>query len=446
MVEQTLAQPAPPASVPAARRRIVSLALPMMTAEIVGVLVPIGVMALMGRMVGDEALYVRSLFVPMENLFIAVQAAFGISTQVAAALNRGEGRRQDVMGTVASMARSWLVVGLITCVFLFASAAALAGLLGVTDAARDDFMAFLRWMALAHLTLLGPMLAAAALRGYGHARAGAAVTLTSAGVELGGVALFGLGLGWGIAGVPVAVGAAGLVGTVLGVVMLRRTGLWRSGDSLAWRPGTFGHLGQVGVPVAVTYVVMFGSTLALEWVLSPFGDKVISGFAGANVLQVLVIMPGIVLGSATAIVMNEQRGAGRRALFAGTLKGGLQIALALYAVVALAAWLGRDALAHLITGSPEIAAETSSYLTVVGPTYLFMGLVLTSLTLLEQIGGGPLALALNAGYFVGIVVVGGWFARSLGESGGLYHTIAAFNLGGLVAVAVTLVFVRRLSR
>jgi Na+-driven multidrug efflux pump len=445
MAEQTLAHPVP-APDPTTHRRILSLALPMMAAEIVGVLVPIGVMVLMGRMVGDEALYVRSLFVPMENLFIAVQAAFGITTQVVAALNRGEGRREDVMSTVASMARTWLVVGLVTCVLFFASAAALAGLLGVTDAARDDFMAFLRWMSLAHLTLLGPMLAAAALRGYGHARAGALVTLTSAGVELGGVALLGLGFGWGIAGVPVAVGAAGLVGTVLGLVMLRRTGLWRPGDSLAWQPGTFGHLGQVGVPVAATYVVIFGSTLALEWVLSPFGDKVISGFAGASVLQVLVIMPGIVLGSAIAIVMNEQRGAGRRTLFAGTLKGGLQIAVGLYTVVALAAWLGRDVLAHLITGNPEIAAETSAYLTVVGPTYLFMGLVLTSLTLLEQIGGGPLALTLNAGYFVGIVVVGGWFARSMGESAGLYRTIAAFNLGGLVAVAITILFVRRLSR
>ncbi|RBL83729.1 MATE family efflux transporter, partial [Streptomyces cavourensis] len=49
-----------------------------------------------------------------------------------------------------------------------------------------------------------------------------------------------------------------------------------------------------------------------------------------------------------------------------------------------------------MSGDAQIAAETARYLQTVGLSYLLMGLVLAALTVLEQVGGGPAALAMNA--------------------------------------------------
>ncbi|MGW4898434.1 MATE family efflux transporter [Kitasatospora sp. NPDC004240] len=441
-----MAEPAAPvAGTPG--RAVLRLAGPMLLADVVGVLVPIAVVALMGRMVGDEALYVRALFMPVEFLFIALTTGFGVSNQVAAAIAHGAGDRRAVTAVMLGMARLGLIAGVVVSVLLIAAAPLLGDLLDVSDAARDDFTAFLREIAPASVLLLGPALTAATLRGCGLARQAAAVTLLAAATEVGGVALFGITADLGVDGVPPAVALSGLAGTALGWLLLRRAGLVGPAAGRI-RPAppkvAAEELLSVGIPVAASYLVIFASNLALMWVVTPFGPLVQSGFANAATLQTLLIMPGLVLGSAIAIVMNGHRGAGRTELLEPTLRAGLWIAAGAYAVLAAAAYLGRHLFADLMTGNAVIAEETARYLEVVGPSYLLMGFVLAALTALEQLGGGPLALAMNAAYFVGVAAVGGWIARSTQDPVGLYRTMAGFNGLGVVAVVVTVVFVRRL--
>ncbi|RBL83730.1 hypothetical protein DDE05_28590 [Streptomyces cavourensis] len=74
------------------------------------------------------------------------------------------------------------------------------------------------------------------------------------------------------------------------------------------------RLTAVGVPVGASYLVICAANLVLMRILAPFGPSVQSGYANAATLQTLLIIPGLVLGSATAIVLNSHRGAGRSGL------------------------------------------------------------------------------------------------------------------------------------
>lgn len=427
-------------------RAIGRLAVPMAFADVVGVLTPMCVAAMMGRMVGDEAFYVRSLFMPIEFLFVALQVGVGMSTQVAVALRQGRGRPEEMVPVAASIARVGAAVGAVLSLVLLLGGPTIAGLLDVEGHARGEFLLFLAWVGPASTLLIGPAICAAVLRASGQAKAGAVVTLSAAAVELAGVALFGFVADMGVQGVPLSLAVSGVFGTVLGLVLLRRSGLWQPKQRLPWQRDAVEHLTSVGIPIAVSYVVMFASNLALLWVVTPFGASVQAGFSGAATLQTVIIMPGLVLGSATAIVMNEQRGAGRQERLGGIVKAGLGITAALYALISLTVWLGRDQLAAFMTGNDEIVAATSRYLEIVGLTYLCMGLVLAVVTIMEQIGAGLIALVLNAVYFVGLCVVGGMMARAQDQPEGLYTTIAVFNIGGLVCVPFALLFVRRLMR
>jgi len=409
-------------------RAIAFLGLPMAAADVFGLLVLVGIVALMARMSAD-ALYVRALYVPLVNVFAAVYAGLGISNQVAAAISRGRGRPKDVVPLAASFARVWLAVSVVLAVVVVVAAPALASALGAAPEHRELFVSFVRWMAPAELLQVGVVLCASSLRGFGRAGAGSAVSLVTALLQFIGVAVFGLGLHRGIFTVPASIAAGSLIGLALGLYLLRRNDLRAEPGWTGWRPEVLGHLLRVGLPVAITQFLLFGFNFGLLWVLARTGPDVVSGFSAAATLQVLLIMPGIVLGSAIAIVLNQQRGAGKAEWMPAGLSTGMRIGFGLYAVL----------------GAPRVAAVTTAYLSAVGLSYFIQGPVLTALTSMEQLGAGALALALNIVYFAAIVIVGRLVVDSYGAVG-VFRSIALINIAGISVVVAAFLVVRRFSR
>ncbi|SDH16478.1 Na+-driven multidrug efflux pump [Sinosporangium album] len=426
-------------------RPVSRLALPMALAELVDVLALLAVIALLGRM-GSEALYIRSLYHPVALIMLAVTAAFAISNQVAAAISRGQGRPEAVLPVTASMARIWIGTGVALCGAVAVAAPGIAALLDVTPQVRGDFVSFLRWTSFAELSVIGSALGAAALRGFGRVGTATVVVVSVAAVRVGCVAALGLGTGIGIYSVPVASVLSGAVGLALAFVLLRRAGLWQTGQRLPWRGEAVGQLWQIGVPIAGTIGLVAAYNLAVLWILRDFSPLVVSGFSVAVNLQGLVFLPGTVLGTAIAIILNQERGAGQYGRLSRTLRSGLELTVATYLVLALGIWLAADPLAAALTGNPEIASVTSRYMETVGLTYAIQGPVLAALTLLEQIGRGKYALVLNTVYFGVIVLVGMLAVHLTSSAASLYYSIAVCNFLGVSVVVVTVREVRRMSR
>ncbi|OLB77592.1 MAG: hypothetical protein AUI14_15630 [Actinobacteria bacterium 13_2_20CM_2_71_6] len=345
----------------------------------------------------------------------------------------------------ASFARVWLAVSVVLAVVVVVAAPALASALGAAPEHRELFVSFVRWMAPAELLQVGVVLCASSLRGFGRAGAGSAVSLVTALLQFIGVAVFGLGLHRGIFTVPASIAAGSLIGLALGLYLLRRNDLRAEPGWTGWRPEVLGHLLRVGLPVAITQFLLFGFNFGLLWVLARTGPDVVSGFSAAATLQVLLIMPGIVLGSAIAIVLNQQRGAGKAEWMPAGLSTGMRIGFGLYAVLGVLVWLFRGPIGDLMSGDPRVAAVTTAYLSAVGLSYFIQGPVLTALTSMEQLGAGALALALNIVYFAAIVIVGRLVVDSYGAVG-VFRSIALINIAGISVVVAAFLVVRRFSR
>jgi Na+-driven multidrug efflux pump len=180
--------------------------------------------------------------------------------------------------------------------------------------------------------------------------------------------------------------------------------------------------------------------------LKPFGPNVISGFATATTIQNLMIMPAVVLGSASAIVMNQRRGADERSPTAPVLVAGLQVTLAAYVVIVPVLWLLRGVIGHLTVENAQIGDETAHYIAIVGPSYLVLGMVLTALLALEQVGGALLALMASGVYVLGSVGIAAVAIHGAHGPTPLYATMSGMNTSGLVAVAAAVAFVRRQDR
>ncbi|MEU6477897.1 MATE family efflux transporter [Streptomyces sp. NPDC047017] len=438
--------PPPAAAAPEPARhalRIGRLAVPMVMGEIVGYLTMLVLVAMVGHM-GSDALYVRSLFLPLGMVFSAINAALAVSTQVACAMSKGKDSPEDAFPLTVSMMKVWVVVGTSLTLLLSLGAPAFASLFHVSDSAHHEFIWFLRWMSVVSLLGFGPALCASALRGFGFARQGLVLTLVSSVVEIAIVAWLGFGTGLGMNSLPIAAAVCAAAGTAAGLWLLRRAGLWRSGQRAPWQPATLGHIRSVGLPVGATLGIISLYSLALVWVLGPFGEATVAGFSTASSVQSLIIMPALVLGSATAIVINQQRGAGAYGSVAPTYRSGILLAFAVFAVIALVTFLGRDPIARMMTGDDDAAAAAARYLGIVSLTYVVEGPVLVALTLLEHVGGGGRAVVLNIVYFGGNVVAGRWAVAAADSPDGLYWTVAVSNLVSAVALVAGATYVRKL--
>lgn len=242
--------PPPPAAKPtvgALRRRVVRLAAPICAALVVGALAQLVIAALLGHM-GDDALYVRSLFIPVTFLVLAVQEGLDVSTQVGfARLHGSRGRSagdEDGAGdgagddggaavvptpaTTALLGRfvGWgaAVLGGVALLVVLA-APALADVLSVPAPLVAEFVAFARWTVVASVLSVPTAVAAAALRGWARTGASATVALLVAGLQVLVVWVVGLVGGFGVLAVPVAITGSTLVGAGVAWALLVRARL-----------------------------------------------------------------------------------------------------------------------------------------------------------------------------------------------------------------------------
>ncbi|WP_328603265.1 MATE family efflux transporter [Amycolatopsis sp. NBC_00345] len=414
-------------------------------AELTDVLVLLGIVRIMGAM-GGSALYVRSLYQPVDLSMIAVTGAFAISNQVSAAISRGRKRPGDVFAAAGSLARVWLVSGALLCLALSVAAPGLADLAHVETLQREDFISFLRWTLSAGLLGFGPALTASCLRGYGHTRGAIIVTMSASLINIGGVAVLGLVARIGIAAIPIASATASVAGLAIGLIVLRRTELWHPASVRVWQADVLRHLRRIGIPVAGSVLLVAVYNMAMLTTISSFGPDAVAGFSVAAAAQNLLFLPGMMLGAATAILINQQRGAGEHAQMGRTLRSGLELGTCAYVVVAVAVWLAGGSYAHLMNSEAGIAHQTAAFLTTVGLTYAVQGPVLLSLTVMEHTEGGRLAVVLNVVYFALVVVIARLATDQLGDVSAVYGTVAVCNLIGVVIPAIAVRHVRRLSR
>jgi Na+-driven multidrug efflux pump len=145
-------------------------------------------------------------------------------------------------------------------------------------------------------------------------------------------------------------------------------------------------------------------------------------------VQTFVIVPAVGFGSAIAVLMNQRLAAGHDAI--AVLRRGMLIVAGCYAVVTLAMVAFGRSLMGLLSTSPEIVDHASRFISVVGPTFGCTALMIALVTVLEQIGYGAAAVALNVSYFAVVIAIGEVVVDGT-DIGPLYVTMAVAALASL---------------
>jgi MATE family, multidrug efflux pump len=400
--------------------------------------------------IGTDALAGASLAFPWIMLVLQTTnggMGAGVSSAVARALGAGKREAADELAFHAFLLA--LALGAIFSTVMLLTAPSLFGWMGGRDKMLLDALAYANAafggaVCITVLNLLGNV-----VRGTGNMslHAGVLVGCVIAHIALAPALMFGYGpfpalgpagAGWGLV-IPFG------VGSLIMIAYLRSS---RSIIRLKFYAGTprwahFADILKVGVPGLINTATTNMSVVVLTGIAGQFGPQAAIGYAMGSRLE--YIMQPIAFGFGTAIVAMvgtnwgaQQYGRARQIAWTGAATIAL-VCGTLGLIVALqpGIWLG------LFSDDPEVARLGATYLRIVGPVYVCLGLGFGLFFVCQGLGRGFAAMIANVIRLL-VSATGGLAAvywLGLGVSG-LFTAIA---VGFCVYAALTAVAVIRIS-
>ncbi|MCS1352498.1 MATE family efflux transporter [Mechercharimyces sp. CAU 1602] len=410
--------------------------IPMLIASIVNVVMVVSQAVFIGQ-VGGEAVNIRGFYLPISFFMTALLEAMQLSTQVVLAKRKGAGQQKQI----AQSFYRFLFFGLLLMgmfgVLIIVTLPLLTTFFGVDAAYAGLFQRFVSGMVVVELIVVMNIVIAASLRALGKVNIASFIAVMGSVLNIALMYYFILVRGMGLQGIVLAF----LITSSLQFIASYSYIVWLKEIPIGFPRGIRGKdemvtaiLRGVGVPVFLSYCSITLGLLLFNLIMESFGDVAVGGYGAAYSIQTLVIIPGILLGSAMGIVMNQNLGSGKLERVFAVYKKGILQAFYFYLPLSLFVFLLREPLASVFFRAADrevFLPYAVGYLAIVAPTYLFMGPMLTTLITLEQMGKGMKALGMNLTYFLLIALLGWAVTTWTNDVSSFYWTVAFCNLIGI---------------
>ncbi len=390
---------------------------------------------------GTDALAGVALVFPLIMLMTTMSGG-GLGGAISSAVARALGRRQPAEAERLAFHAVVLTLGFAAAFTLgpLLFGRALYSAMGGTGAALDAALTYSNIVFLGATSVWLLNTFASILRGSGQMLAPSLIVIGGEAVHiaLAPLLIFGLGPvpGLGVAGAGIALVSTLLLRVVLllaymvsgrSLVVLRLRGMRLS-------KAAFWEILRVGIPGVANTLLTNVYIMVLTGLVGTFGTAALAGYGLGARLEYLLIPLVFGFGGALVPMVGTNVGAGqharalRVAWTGAALAGAVTGSIGLVGALAPWLWLG------LFTTDPEILAAGTTYLQLVGPTYVFFGLGL-SLYFSSQ-GAGRLTWPLVGGVVrLGVAAGGGWLAIHWlggGLTGMFMATAAALALYGTI--------------
>ncbi|MFC9711446.1 MATE family efflux transporter [Paenibacillus sp. NPDC056933] len=422
------------------QRLLLRTAVPMLLASLVNVITQLANVFFMGH-TSQSVLYVLSLYIPVSFVMIAIIEAMQLSVQVAVARSRAGGSRVFTQLFVHMMG-SAVLLAILTGGVVMLLTPVLSWFYAVPADIAPMFTLYVGGMMAASIPAVLAAVSGAALRGLGRAQAASWNSVGLALLNISLVYMFVSIFGLDLKGIVYANLISSTLSWVISLLILfiRKEVLM---ERFVFAKKHFVTLRHVGIPVFISYCMIFLSTFFFNKIVSHFGAGAVAGFGVGYRIQTMAILPGIVIGSAIGIMINHNLQSPHRPRAYASYRQGLLQSFALYAVIAIAIWVWREPLTSFLIEDAASRAEAARYLSVVALSYIGMGPMMTTLLTMEQSGRGYQAMFLNAIYFLLIILLGWGLTRMFNHVIYFYGVIAGMNVIGM---SFFLPFMRRLKR
>ncbi|WAA08954.1 MULTISPECIES: MATE family efflux transporter [Fervidibacillus] len=397
------------------------------------------------------SLYVIGLFMPLSFFTTAIMEGFSASTSAAVAVEKGGGNEENIRKVIGNFAFNGTIVSLAVAIIVSLSIPLFVNYFYVHPSAQDTFVTFTRLMVFTNILVVLDGIIWAGIRGYGLVNLSAAVNIILAFGVIGFVFLFVQFFHMGVYSLILAniivIGPALIVGLFVMAkynIMAIKIRKINFSSLLKMHPIVKQRLMNTGIPVMLSYIIIFFATFFYNKIISPFGEDVVAGFGAAYRVQTIVLAFAFSFGGAVALIMNQNIGGSKFDRSYKTFKKGLMHIFGIYIVIGSFIFLANHKIATFLIEDTDTAQHTTTFLKIVGLSFIIMGPMMMTLLVLEQIGKGVLAFLLNVLYFTVIVLVGWIVTRKYDQVELFYWTICFMNVFAIVGIGYGFMIIKKL--
>lgn len=421
--------------------------IPMVLASSVSIVTQLANTFFMGHEHKD-ALYIVGLYIPFSFFMTALIEGFQISNASTVAFEKGKDNLNNISKIINNLLLYGIISSLIIAIFISLVIPQLINFFNVHDGAINTFLKYTRLMVFMTVFSVINAILLSSIRGYGLVKISSGISVLASLSNIILVYIFINFFNLGVYSIVLANFIVISISIFLSAYFLLKykifnfTSYFFSLKNMKLEKIVKIKILNIGIPVAISYFLIFISTFFFNRILMPFGNEVIAGFGAAYRLQTIVLLVSISFGNTLGLIMNQNMGGNNAERAFQVYKKGLINIVGIYIIIGMVIFLGRDLIASFLIADGEVSAHTENYLQIVALSYSIMGPMMSSLLVLEQIGKGLRAFFLNFLYFFLIVVVG-WLLTTIYQVESLFYwTISLMNTFAIIGIFYSYVVIK----
>ncbi|MCI8598743.1 MAG: MATE family efflux transporter [Lachnospiraceae bacterium] len=354
--------------------------------------------------------------------------------------NIGAGNEKNLKKSITMSALLCLVIGtLISLIFPF-----LAGtLLRLLKTPEDIFHgahSYVIVMYAGTLIVMAYNMASAILRAFGDGKTPLLAMIIAAAINIGLDLLFVMGFKWGIVGAAIATIFSQFISFLYCLWILNKIPAMNISRS-DWKPDrqTVKMQLKLGIPLALSHVVIVIGGVILQFVINGFGSLFIAAFTATNKLYGLLESSAISFGFATATYMGQNWGAKNLQRIKDGMKSAIKLAAIFSITISITMLLfGKYLLMMFISSSnvnaPKVLEMAYQYLAIMSLTLIILYALHIYRSAIQGIGNTIVPMVAGFLECVGRVSVALILPNIIGESGLFYAESTAWLFSAVYVI------------
>ncbi|MHB0935312.1 MAG: MATE family efflux transporter [Armatimonadota bacterium] len=423
-------------------RHLVAFSLPMLAGSALQVSHSFINAIWVGRFIGEDALAAVTLSQPIIFIVIASAAGLMMAPNILVAQDAGARDWERLQRVVQT---SYALFGALSFIMLGLGLWNVEGLLRLLNAPPAIFSAAEGYLRVVLWTLpfsFWVFLIGSMLRGIGDSKTpvyfqAVAVLINTI---LDPLLIFGL------AGLP----PLGLVGTAWATIISQAIGVTgllifvaykRQLVNPHWRRlridgATALLLLGIGLPSAIQQSVVSVSLFGLTRYVAAFGADTIAAFGAGLRIDGVAFLPALTMGMAVSTLSGQNLGARQFGRVREVFRWGLLFSGSISLLIALAVITRPEFLIQAFTREPEVIAEGSRYLRIVGFTYVLYALMFVGNGVINGAGHTPVTTIISVvTLWLVRLPLAGYLARTMDSPTGIWYAmVVSVGIGMLTSI------------
>lgn len=371
-------------------KKLILFSIPILLGNVFQQLYNVADTAIIGNVLGDEAIAAVGAAAPVYNLIIGL--SLGLTNGFAVIISRffGAGDEKSLKRAVAL---TYFLSGITAVIMTAGSLIGLHPLLKALNTPDDiigQTQSYMRIIvAFSALTIAYNMLAGM-MRAVGNSKAPLYFLIVSCFVNIGLDLLFVKVLGWGVAGAAYAT----VISQGLSVVMCFIYALKKC-NFLIFKKKHFhmdtkliGELASTGISMGLMFAIVSVGSVILQSAVNGFGTTTITSHSAARKLDEMFMMPMSTVAMSVSTFTSQNYGAGRIDRVRRGIRYGFMLTAAWSVISILVCVIFNRPLIHLITGTndSEVLAISARYIVWNVPFFFVLGVLVVLRSSLQGVG------------------------------------------------------------